>query len=412
MVSGDRSSLEPATGRGKRELMRRTSGANKLFFCRTVLRVAEIGVVAGEWEPTVRFLVRVESQDELEKLASIATAGMKNLAVLTREPRVFESSNLPSVLEAGTSLEAGDVVAVTPNRRHVQVLFRESDTHHTVFLTNRCNSYCIMCSQPPTSHDDAWLVDEAVEVAAHMRISPRNIGFTGGEPLLLGGHLRKVLDAFARYHPGIEMDMLSNGRLLSHRDVARAVLDGMDHVVTWMIPLYGHADFLHDFIVQTPGAFDQTIEGLLALRAHRQSIQLRTVLIEPVLEVLLEFCEFVGRNLPFVREVALMGCEPTGFALANREMCEVDVRDWSATLEEAVRRLRRAGLVPVLMNTPLCGIPQSLWPYAHQSISDWKRVFAPECDDCAVRNRCSGLFAWYEKGWRPTTLKPFEEALA
>ena len=34
---------------------------------------------------------------------------------------------------------------------------------------------------------------------------------------------------------------------------------------TWMVPLYGHADFLHDYIVQSPGAFDETIDGLLTL---------------------------------------------------------------------------------------------------------------------------------------------------
>jgi His-Xaa-Ser system radical SAM maturase HxsC len=392
-------------------LMRTTAATNSLFSKRTVLRVVTFGALAREWSPGVRLLVRVESRNEVAILARLSGAGVGDLAVLGREGPLLMEAGLPTVLETGPPLEDGDVVAVTPTRRGVDVLFRESDVHHTVFLTNRCNSHCLMCSQPPTSHDDSWLVAEALEVAAHIRVAPSLIGFTGGEPLLLGDRLRDVLEGFARYLPGLRMDVLTNGRLFSDRSLARTVLEGMTRPVTWMVPLYGHADFLHDFVVQTPGAFDETIEGLLTLQAYRQPIQLRTVLIDPVLQVLPELCKFIGRNLPFVREVALMGCEPIGFALVNRESCQVDLRDWWRELEEAVQTLRRAGLAPVLMNAPLCGIPRSLWRYAHQSISDWKRTFAPECDGCMVRSGCAGVFAWYARGWRPTKITAFREAV-
>jgi len=99
------------------------------------------------------------------------------------------------------------------------------------------------------------------------------------------------------------------------------------------VPLYGHADFLHDFVVQAPCAYEQTIAGVLNLQACQQPVQLRIVLIQPVLlEILPELCTFIGRNQPFFREVVLMVCEPIGFALANRELCEVDLVDWHSTL--------------------------------------------------------------------------------
>lgn len=104
-----------------------------------------------------------------------------------------------------------------------------------------------------------------------------------------------------------------------------------------------------------------------------------------------------------------MGCEPIGFALANRDTCEVDIFEWGEELEVSVKRLVRGGLFPVLMNLPLCTIQPELWRYAHQSISDWKRTFVAECDSCVVKNNCSGLFAWHEKGWRPATIKAIRE---
>jgi His-Xaa-Ser system radical SAM maturase HxsC len=190
------------------------------------------------------------------------------------------------------------------------------------------------------------------------------------------------------------------------------VIDGIGRQVRWLVPLYGHADFLHDFVVQRPGAFDETLAGLLELQHHRQPVQLRIVLIEPVLGYLPELCSFIGRNLPFVEEVALMACEPIGFALANRDICDADLATWSDTLRIASEVLNNYGMPYVFMNTPLCALPRPLWPAARQSISDWKRVFATECEQCVVRDRCSGLFAWHEGNWRPTKIKAVTEATA
>jgi His-Xaa-Ser system radical SAM maturase HxsC len=201
------------------------------------------------------------------------------------------------------------------------------------------------------------------------------------------------------------MDLLTNGRLLADSTLAHDLLHDMQHPIAWLVPLYGHADFLHDFVVQAPGAFDQTIEGLLTLHSYGQPIQLRIVLIEPVLRILPELCDFICRNLPFISEVALMGCEPIGFALANRDNCEVDIHEWNKELQASVQRLVRGGLRPLLMNLPLCSIQPELWRFANQSISDWKRIFIAECDSCVVKKNCSGLFAWHDKGWRPTNIK-------
>jgi His-Xaa-Ser system radical SAM maturase HxsC len=384
---------------------------NKLFKKRTVLRVTELKDLVAEWDPNLRLLVPVNTRPDYLLLCQLVEAGISNTAVLTSDIYLYDDSTLPSVFESEVAINRGDVIAVTPQRNEVQILFRESDVHHTVFLTNRCNSFCLMCSQPPTSHNDSWLIDEAIKVASHMRVSPKTIGFTGGEPLLLDVKLRELLDIFSNFHAGTQINVLTNGRLLADPRLAQSLLKGLNHPVTWMVPLYGHADFLHDFVVQIPGAFDQTVAGLLALRSFEQPIQLRIVLIEPVLRILPELCRFIGRNLPFVKEVALMGCEPTGFALANQDLCKVDILDWKLVLLDAVNCLRRAHIPVVLMNLPLCAIDTRLWVYAHKSISDWKRTFTLECDGCTAKKSCSGLFASHKKGWHPTKIVALRETI-
>ncbi|WP_342129423.1 His-Xaa-Ser system radical SAM maturase HxsC [Hydrogenophaga sp. OTU3427] len=360
--------------------------------CETrVHRVVRYTDLPAQWEPDLRFLVLVQSEKERLGVEDLRSAGLAHVAWV-------ESA----------ALEDGDVVVPNPNRGECAVLLRESDAHHALFMTNRCNSLCLMCSQPPTPNNDSWLVAEAVDAIQHLRWSPPVLGLTGGEPLLLGDGLRCVLDAVQAHHPRATVEVLTNGRLLANSEVATQILQGLTTRVRWLIPLYGHADFLHDFVVQVPGAFDETLTGLLTLQTYQQEIQLRTVLIEPVLQVLPELAGFVGRNLPFVREMALMGCEPIGFALANRELCEVDLGHWGDTLAQAARILRRHAIPHLIMNVPLCALPRSMWSLAHRSISDWKNVYAAECGRCVAKSDCSGLFAWHESGWKPSFLKPLD----
>ena len=377
---------------------------------RLIACVTPSSSLASQWHAGLNHIVPVIYDSDLSTVLALQRAGVTNLIAAHAEQvgrKAKEAMHIGRAVVADPSLlESGDVLALEPHRRHAEVLMRQSDQHHTVFLTNRCNSRCLMCSQPPTDVDDSWRSDEAIEVIRHMAWSPQVIGFTGGEPLLLGSALRHVLMATADRHPKTLIEVLTNGRLAADGAYAKDLFAGLPRKFCWMVPLYGHAPFLHDHVVQAQGAFDETLQGLLNLQRHAQLIQLRVVLIRPVLEILSSLADFIALNLPFVREVALMGCEPVGLALANREDCEVDLGEWQDEIRAAVRRLQRGAVPVVLMNTPLCGLSPDLWPLAHRSISDWKNTYAPACEPCQVKRECCGLFAWHERGWAPNVLHP------
>lgn len=372
--------------------MRRLAATFDVDMAPDVHRVVELENIAGEWVSELKFCVLTNSAADQAQVRLLRSSGLTNVFAIS-----------------GEGFEVGDVIAPNSQATGAAVLFRESDRHHALLLTNRCNSYCLMCSQPPTKPDDSWLIHQALDVIRHIRSSPDVLGLSGGEPLLLGSDLRVILDLLAVSHPSTRVEVLTNGRLFSRADVVETVLKDLATNVQWLVPLYGHADFLHDFVVQSPGAFDETIAGLLALQMHAQPIQLRVVLIEPVLSNLDELCGFIGRNLPFIRMLALMACEPIGFALANRQQCEVDLADWGGVLSSAAKTLARHRIPFIFMNFPLCGLPKSLWANAHKSISDWKNSYIDECDRCSVKNDCSGLFAWHERGWKPTTIRAIKE---
>jgi His-Xaa-Ser system radical SAM maturase HxsC len=371
---------------------------------RQVFRVCEIGTLEQEWVSDINFLIPIRTIADESTVNNLITHGLHNLTpIYGNSAEAYDQAHqLTGSLQ---DFHAGDVVALTPSRNMVTTLFRESDQHHSIFITNQCNSLCLMCSQPPTTQDDSWLINEAMQLIRHIKTSPISIGLTGGEPLLRGKSIRLLVEMIAEHHPSTHINILTNGRLLAEEAFSSDLLSNLNVPVSWLVPLYGHADFLHDFIVQKPKAFEETLAGLLNLQKYHQTIQIRIVLIAHLLPYLTDLCEFITRNIPFATEVVLMGCEPTGFALANAEICFTDIRVWNPTLLKAIQTLEQGNIPVKIMNVPLCALESTLWKYAIQSISDWKRVFTTECECCEVKDSCCGLFAWHEKGWKPTILK-------
>ena len=57
-----------------------------------------------------------------------------------------------------------------------------------------------------------------------------------------------------------------------------------------------------------------------------------------------------------------------------------------------------------IFNIPLCLLPEEYHQYAAQSISDWKTKFLDLCEECAMKEKCCGLFATSQstfKGLKP-----------
>jgi His-Xaa-Ser system radical SAM maturase HxsC len=149
---------------------------------------------------------------------------------------------------------------------------------------------------------------------------------------------------------------------------------------------------MHDYVVQSGGAFDETVLGILRLKDKGQRVEVRVVLHRVTAQRLRETCAWLARNLPFVDHVALMGLENTGFAIANQDLLWIDPLDYQVDLAYGVDVLRAAGVNVSIYNLPLCLLKRSVWEVAVQSISDWKNGYLAECEGCAARPHCAGFF--------------------
>ncbi len=158
------------------------------------------------------------------------------------------------------------------------------------------------------------------------------------------------------------------------------------------VPLYSDIAWRHDHVVQARGAFDQTIRGLINLARCHVPIEIRIVLHRLTIPRLVALCQFITRNLPFASHIALMGYEPIGFGKANLQALWMDPADYQPELEQAIDILSAHGLNASIYNHQLCILRESLWPFAKQSISDWKNIFLPACSTCMRQAECGGFF--------------------
>jgi His-Xaa-Ser system radical SAM maturase HxsC len=299
----------------------------------------------------------------------------------------------------------GDILGFHAGSKRFRTLYRRSSAHNSFLVTERCNHYCLMCSQPPRDLDDSWILREIREALPLVDRQTRSMGFTGGEPLLDWQDLVAVLNDCRDLLPQTAIHVLSNGRAFASSEVVAAWAGVRHPNLTVGIPIYAVVDNVHDYVVQAKGAFDETILGILKLKDKGQRVEVRVVLHAITAPRIVATCRWLARNLPFVDHVALMGLENTGFAIANDTLLWIDPIDYRGELAEAVDVLAGSKVRVSVYNLPRCVLAPSVWPYAVQSISDWKNGFVAGCDRCDEKPRCSGFFTTgrphYSRGIQP-----------
>jgi len=308
-------------------------------------------------------------------------------------PGLSNSKNVFLLSEDFQYLAEGDIVRLNPESGNVSTVFRKNTPNNSILLTERCNHLCLMCSQPPKDVDDTWLLEDAFALVRMIPTDTPNIGFTGGEPTTYGNRFIELIETTKRNLPRTSVDVLTNGRAFKSESYA-AKLGRVKHPDLQLgIPIYSDDPVRHDFIVQSEGAFDETLHGVLNLKRHGVRVEIRVVIHQQSLPRLVQTCEFIARNLLFVDHVALMGLEITGFTRANLEQLWVDPYEYRDTLSEAIEVLRAYGLSCSIYNHQLCLINDDVHDVCRQSISDWKNEFLPACDSCAKMRSCGGFFS-------------------
>ena len=354
---------------------------------RRPLRVTTIeSYIATGRSPEDLCLIYPDLQGQGEALLSINWGA---IVIYDQATPLFEGQII-QVTEPAERLENGDIIVTLVDA--VYIAYKQRSDSNSLFLTERCDNFCIMCSQPPKNVDDSWRVNDSLGIINLLDDEPRILGISGGEPTTLGKDFLKILSHCREMLPQTQLHILTNGKKLSNRDFINKIQKIGHQRVLWGVPLYGVTALDHDYHVQSRGAFNKTINGLYHLKTIGQHIELRIVLTKDVLNNIEALCEFIARNLSFVSFVALMGVELIGFAKRNYAMVYSPMAEHLSALISAMNTLKMNGVQPWLYNIPQCHLPLSLRDFAAQSISDWKNGFPQGCNDCASKAICCGFF--------------------
>jgi len=305
---------------------------------------------------------------------------------------VSSAARIISVPPKFSYLNTGDILGIHGKSGKFRSLFRSNSRHNSFLVTERCNNYCLMCSQPPKDIDDRWILDEIRESLPLIDKATPTLTFTGGEPLSDWPEFTRVLAECRDQLPNTAVQVLTNGRAFADSEIVNAWRDLKHPSLMAAIPVYASVDHIHDYVVQAKGAFDETILGILKLKDRGQRVEIRIVLHAQTAPNIGDTCRWIARNLSFVDHVALMGLENTGFAIANESQLWMDPVDYQHALAGGVEALSAARLNVSVYNLPRCVLHRSVWPYAVQSISDWKNGYVEACTNCTEKSRCSGLF--------------------
>ncbi len=340
---------------------------------------------------------RLDENSFLLVEGSISELPSKNfIGILSRqdEYEVINSENIVFKIPTLEHLMEGDIVSVGIDG-NINTLYRVNSFHNTLLATERCNSNCLMCSQPPKDKND---INNLYEINKKLiPLIPKDcieLGISGGEPTLMGDLFFDLLSQIKTELPDTEIHLLTNGRTFAWDYMAERLGEIDNKRLMLGIPVYSDYYQVHDYIVQAENAFYQTILGLHNLARYNQRLEVRIVLHKQSIPRLTRLAKYIYKNLPFVEHVAFMGLEYIGYTPHNIEKLWIDPYEYRDELGEAVEYLAGQGMHVSIYNTPLCILPENQWKFARKSISDWKNDYLPICSTCTKLNDCGGLFTW------------------
>lgn len=320
------------------------------------------------------------------------TIDPKNLINLVGK-KLFSMGTCIGELETELSdLDFYEVWIIFPNNQRINRFFRPSANSNTILLTERCDQYCTMCSQPPKSKD--YLHFELYLSGLALIEDTTVIGISGGEPTLYKSKLFDFITKSIALKPNIKFHILTNGQHFSELD--SAMLERLRNHVLWAVPIYSHRRDEHDKIVGKKGAFTALLENLAILAKASARVELRTVVLRENIFNLSGLALFISTIFPWVESWSIMQLEKIGFAKIDWELkffdTSADFTSVGAALDVCIARDVNAKL----FNFPRCSVPHKYRQKAVASISDWKVKYLDACTDCSEKKFCAGVFEWYD----------------
>ncbi len=288
----------------------------------------------------------------------------------------------------------GGDIAYIGNNSHFGRVYDSVSREIDIFMTNQCNSNCVMCPLPEIVRKKKN--EKQIEwIKKYIDILPEDVNYvnvTGGEPTFAKDDLLDIMERLKKKFLYSDFQLLTNGRSLADHGFLNRVIDASPSGIRFAVPIHASNPSIHDAITRSEGSFKQTDKGIRNLLKERQKVEIRVVISRKNLDVLNDTAEYISRNYPGLFCVNYIGMEMMGNAALNRESLWVDYSEAFNSAKYGIDYLVRNGIDVQLYNFPLCDINRGYWHIAAKSITDYKVRYMDECEQCAVKEICGGFF--------------------
>ena len=296
-------------------------------------------------------------------------------------------------IEAWNILEEYSVLEF--NNQAAYVYYDASSIDNALFITNKCNSNCIMCPTSDIVRRDSGVekIENLMQICKQIPSDAVHLTITGGEPFLLGEDIFTMLSYLKRSLNEVEYLLLTNGRVFSNNSFFEKFKATFPRKMTVAIPIHGSTKEKHDNIVRSSGAFNQTIAGLQKLTQLDLKLEIRIVVSKLNIEDIDNIADLIIEQIPNVSVVNIIGLEMLGNARKNMTEVWIDYKESFKKIRNTIRRLVVSGIDVGVYNYPLCCVDRAFWPICEKSITEYKVKYLEECEKCAKKDACGGMFS-------------------
>jgi len=161
-------------------------------------------------------------------------------------------------------------------------------------ITNRCNLKCPYCYiDAGVSLEDELCEDEVLGVIDQIAaVGARVLVISGGEPLLREDVFR--IAVYAKKEKGLDVTLLTNGTLITNREIASKVVTSFDTV---QVSLDGSSPGIHDRL-RGRGTFRKTLNAIYLIKncGGQKKLHISAVMTASNAAALPDLMDFVGKH--------------------------------------------------------------------------------------------------------------------
>lgn len=333
-----------------------------------------------------------------EELANQILSYGKNVLLCDEKKAVLlDIASMKKITVGGrdTSEFFGDLdVAEYRNDKSVYKVYEHGSIDNTIVLSEKCNSSCIMCPYSDNFRKNAVNVspERIIDEINYISSYPEHLTITGGEPTLIGEGLFEIMSLLNNRFPDTAYLFLTNGRIFSDEAYFNRFAQTIPNDICFAIPIYGDSPETHDRITRADGSFSEAVMGMQRLMKSDIKVEIRIVVSRLNYNNLANIARFICKYLNRAFVVNFVGLEMCGNAARNREEVWVDYFDAFLHMKDAIDILCRKNINVGIYNFPLCSVAEEYWHLCKNSISGYKIVYYEQCEGCAVREMCGGIF--------------------